>query len=280
MISKRVSELSSNEQVFNEARPIYEKALKDSGFNESLTYTGPRVERNNQQRDASNSRKRKIIWYNPPFSKNVKTNIGQKFLGLVDKHFPRGSKLHKKFNRNTIKISYSSMRNVASIISSHNKKILSPNTPSRTCNCPRGNRDNCPLDNRCLTENIVYKARISNNSDEDIKSYVGMTEPIFKKRFYNHTRDANNVGYRNTTELSKYIWSLKDGSKIPNVTYEVLHQVHGKPSIHFCRLCTTEKLVIIENLNDNTFLNKRSEFISKCRHINKFLIDPPKDKNG
>ena len=32
--------------------------------------------------------KRQIIWFNPPFSANVKTNVGKIFMRLVDKHFP------------------------------------------------------------------------------------------------------------------------------------------------------------------------------------------------
>ena len=219
------------------------------------------------------NRKRKIIWYNPPFSQNVKTDIGHKFLKLVSKHFPGGHSLHKIFNRNTVKISYSSMRNVDSIISSHNKKVISPELPElRTCNC--NDRNNCPLCNKCLTQKIVYKAKVCNNVDTEVRNYAGMTEPIFKLRYGNHNRDANHIKYKNTTELSKYIWSLKDNGKTPSVTYEILHQVQGKPSVSFCRLCTTEKLVIIENLDNGNFLNKRSEFVSKCRHTNKYLISP------
>ena len=232
----------------------------------------------NAQNQTNANRKRKIIWYNPPFSQNVKTNIGKKFLKLVSKHFPRSHTLHKIFNKNTVKISYSSMRNMASIISSHNKKVISPaELPTRTCNC--NDKNKCPLDNKCLTQNVVYKVKVSNDLDAEVRNYTGMTKPIFKFRYRNHNRDANNLNYRNTTELSKYVWSLKDDGKTPSVNYEILYQVQGKPSVSFCRLCTTEKLVIIENLDDSNFLNKRSEFISKCRHINKYLISPQKDSN-
>ena len=60
------------------------------------------------------------------FSKNVSTNIGHKFLSLVDKHFPKDHKLRKIFNRNIIKISYSCMNNTKQIIDNHNKRILNP----------------------------------------------------------------------------------------------------------------------------------------------------------
>ena len=104
-----------------------------------------------------------------------------------------------------------------------------------------------------------------------------MTEPPFKRRLGNHNRDCNNAVYKNKTELSKYVWSLKDAGKTPSVKYEILYAVQGKPRLDFCRLCTTEKLAIIDNLGDNSYLNKRSEFISKCRHTNKYMICLKKD---
>ena len=36
---------------------------------------------------------------------NTNTNIGHKFLALLDKHFPKDQKLRKIFTRSTIKIS-------------------------------------------------------------------------------------------------------------------------------------------------------------------------------
>ena len=38
-----------------------------------------------------------ITYFNPPFSENVKTNIGKEFLKLVSKHFPPDHKLHPLF---------------------------------------------------------------------------------------------------------------------------------------------------------------------------------------
>ena len=39
-----------------------------------------------------------------------KTNVDYNFLRLVDKHFPKGSTLHKIFNRNNLKVSFSCMQ--------------------------------------------------------------------------------------------------------------------------------------------------------------------------
>ena len=59
----------------------------------------------NEKRKCKRTKKRKVIWFNPPFSVNV-TTLGAEFLKLIDKAFPKSSPLNKIFNRNTLKISY------------------------------------------------------------------------------------------------------------------------------------------------------------------------------
>ena len=44
-------------------------------------------------------RTRHILWFNPPYSNSVKTNVGAMFLKLVDKHFPKSNPLNKVINR-------------------------------------------------------------------------------------------------------------------------------------------------------------------------------------
>ena len=39
-----------------------------------------------------------------------------------------------------------------------------------------------------------------------------------------------------------------------------------------CLLCLHEKLAIVLYPNPGELINKRSEMISKCRHLNKFLL--------
>ena len=45
---------------------------------------------------------------------------------LIKRHFPKTSKLHKIFSKNTVKVSYSCMSNMASILSSHNLNVINP----------------------------------------------------------------------------------------------------------------------------------------------------------
>ena len=156
-IERKLSKLSSNEKVFNKSVPIYQEALDKSGYKHQLTFQ--KTSTNDTQR---RQRKRNIFWFNPPFSKSVVTKIGKTFLRLIDKHFPPHHKLHKLFNRNNVKISYSCMPNVKSIINKHNKTVLDPptNNSERTCNCI--NSEKCPLQQKCLTNNM-YNATITSN---------------------------------------------------------------------------------------------------------------------
>ena len=69
-----------------------------------------------------------MIWFNPPWNDEVSTNVAKKFLAMRYRHFPKGSALGKHFNRSTVKVSYSSMPNMARIISGHNKKMTGSST--------------------------------------------------------------------------------------------------------------------------------------------------------
>ena len=64
--------------------------------------------------EANQPRKRKcaIIWHNPPYSMNVKPNIGKIFFKLLQKHFPPSHPMYTTFNQNKIKNSYSCFPNM------------------------------------------------------------------------------------------------------------------------------------------------------------------------
>ena len=48
--------------------------------------------------------------------------------------------------------------------------------------------------------------------------------------------------------------------------------IDGKATSEFCKLYLMEKFYILNALGDERCLNKRTEFISKCRHQNKLLL--------
>ena len=118
-INKRLSEISSDEDASNEAAPSYQEALRKSGYAFELKFNPAPQKPPDQHR-----RRRNITWFNPPFYKNVQTNIGRAFINLIDKCFPTGHKLRKVFNRNTVKLSYSCTPSMKQVIDRHNKAIL------------------------------------------------------------------------------------------------------------------------------------------------------------
>ena len=79
------------------------------------------------------------------------------------------------------------------------------------CEQPRNSRkyDQCPLDGKCQTVDLIYQADVESNATHEHKLYIGMTEKRFKQRFSNHTQSIKNEKFEHGTELSKYILQLK-----------------------------------------------------------------------
>ena len=154
MIGKRVSDLSSSKEVFEKEKPIYQQALKNAGFKEELIY-----EKSTRKR----RRSRDIIWFNPPWSDTVKTNIGASFLRLIDKHFKRDSFLNYHYNRQKMKISYSTMPNMKKIIAGHNRRTLNPEKKlkSEDCDGKGGCKERCIEEKKiCQTKQVIYEAEL------------------------------------------------------------------------------------------------------------------------
>ena len=267
-VSRRLSDISSDIDTFAEASPVYDDALKKSGYSEGVSYTPP------PRKNGKRTRRRKVTWYNPPHSSNVATNIGRRFRSLINKHLPKASKLHQIFNSNTLKVSYSCMPSVANVINKHNSRILWNGTAQDEreagagCNCR--NKELCPLEAACQTKSIVYKATVE--TDAGAKEYTGLTATAFKQRFYNHQQSLRDARYPNSTALSKYVWSLKSN----NVNFSIKWSIHKKARAYNnaakrCDLRLAEKLAIAL-ADKGKSLNRRSEFVSKCRHENKFYL--------
>ena len=267
-IETRLSNLSSTETIFKESTTHYKNNLRQSGYNKKLSYK-PTTDTKHQKHS---KHKRKIIWFNPPFSKNVSTKIGKSFLSLLDLHFPRNHIYSSIFNRNKIKVSYSCIQNIKSVINNHNMKILN-NTAEieEGCNCR--NRNSCPLDGKCLTLNIIYEAQIkSNQSNCKQNVYIGTAETDFKHRFNNHTKSFNLEHYENDTELSKEYWTIKRNHFTPMVTWRIIRKCAPfNTTKRKCYLCLNEKLEIASYKGGN-LLNQRSKLINKRRHENKFTL--------
>ena len=276
IINDRLNNISSNEEVFKEASNTYQKALDQSGYKHTLKYE---KKTNNNGTEQSPSRpkkkpKRDVVWFNPPFNKNVKTNVGKCFLKLIDKHFPQGHKLRKVINRNCVKISYSCMPNIRTIIQTHNARILQEvpegaanEQNNKTCNCR--NKNNCPLSGECKTGPIVYMAKIKNNNKEIM--YIGSTQD-FKERLANHKASFRHDHLKKETVLSQYVW--REGlNPEPEISWTILKKgtIYRKGT-RYCDICLSEKMFIAKYEKHPDCLNKRTDFTSKCLHKNRYKL--------
>ena len=245
-------------KIFNNSVIPYQDALDRSRYKHKIKYKANIDTVSNKKQ-----RKRNIIWFNLPYRKNRKTNIGKIFLNPIKKHFPPHHKFHKLFNKNTVKISYSCTRNIKTIINSHNAKILFPkkSTEQRTCNCL--NKVNCPLEQKCLITNIKCKAKvISRHKNYQEKVSFGSCETTFKKRISSHKKSFNLNEYEHETELWNEIWWIKNSGQ---VKWEIVTKcVPYNPQTKRGLLCLSEKLEIAAYKKQN-LLNKRNEIVWKCR---------------
>ena len=111
---------------------------------------------------------------------------------------------------------------VKEIIDNYNKRILTAsiqidNTATaaaatidnnKTCNCRQKNT--CPLDGNCLQSSVIYQATVTRQDNNTTETYMGLAENNFKTRYRSHIASFRHSKHRNSTELSKHIWTLKD----------------------------------------------------------------------
>ena len=294
MIGKRLSKLCSTKESFDQEKVLYQEALKKSGHKEELQYI-PAAAAATKRR-----RQRKVIYFNPPFNLETKTCVLKEFLKLIDKHFDRSHPWRRYINRHTVKASYCCTRNMAVHISSHNKKVLSKLDENRNedagCNCQSEKtklkrvRDNlniaenepppdwfiggCPLEGKCLTSSLVYKATVKSVSGE--MDYYGLTSNTFKERYNGHTTSFRNLrkpeSEAKKTTLTSYIQKLEQKKEKYSIKWAIQKRAFSyKPGSSFCGLCLTEKTEILLADPKRT-LNKRNELLEKCRHRAKFKL--------
>ena len=121
-------------------------------------------------------------------------------------------------------------------------------------------------------ESVIYQATVATVDNKPDQTYVGLSENSFKTRFTKHKASLNHPSKRLNTELSKYIWQLKDTKTNFQTTWKILKQAAPyNPASNHCNVCLWEKYFIICR-PDLASLNKRNELITSCRHANKFLL--------
>ena len=77
MIGQRISDLSCDKAAFEKAAPEYNQALQRSGFKHTIMYKPLQSFLHCSNNNNKKKRKQNIIWFNPPLSENVATNIGK-----------------------------------------------------------------------------------------------------------------------------------------------------------------------------------------------------------
>ena len=144
------------------------------------------------------------------------------FLTLIDKHFPKNKRLSKIFNRNKINVSYSCLPNVKQTISNNNHRILQQQRmkestqDSKLCNCRQKN--SCPLDGKCLTKCVVYKATVTETTSNNQETYKE-----YKTRFNLHKSSFKLEHKRTSTTLSEHNYL-----EIKKQKHQLQHQMGGR----------------------------------------------------
>ena len=270
-VNKRLSSISSSEQMFNKAKPLFQQAIEKSGYNYQLKFE-PKPDKPPHRKK---NRKRNILWFNPPFNSTVTTNVAKEFLSLIDQCFPQGNPLRKIFNRKTVKVSYSTTPNMSQTIAMHNSKLLTTKkNQERDCNCPKTRV--CPLENKCINKNLVYQATVLKPNQES-KNYVGLTSTEFKKRLAVHLTSFKDPEICQTS-LSKYVHEIKKEGIQPEVNWKIIDR--GKPYSPIndvCQLCIKEKFYILYK-PQMAKLNHRTEIFNSCIHKKSVLLIKPDRK--
>ena len=177
--------------------------------------------------------------------------------------------MYKIFNKNNVKIGYSTTPNVAQIISAKNREVLKTEDEiKKTCSCPKNKE--CPLEGKCTMNNIVYRATVTQSNGEE-KSYIGLTSTEFKSRLAVHKHSMVNQN-ENQTALSKHIWELKDKKMEYSIKWSLVTKGQTyNPTYRVCQLCTKEAYYIVFK-PEWAELNSKSEIFSSCRHKKSKLL--------
>ena len=127
---------------------------------------------------------------------------------------------------------------------------------------------------------FVHRTDVTNNKTNEHQYYSSIPDTPFKERFENHKTSFRHRSRLTASDLSKYYWKLVENSAVPTIKFSTAKRVKGNTSISNCKLRLSEKVFITRNLDGVNVLNKRSEFISKSRNINKRLFDRVRDDSN
>ena len=140
------------------------------------------------------------------------------------------------------------------------------------CNC-RGGLGACPVQGKCRSDCVVYRATVTETISGKKETYTGMTSREFKERWQEHKYDVKHQSSKKTTRLSTHTWALKDQAKNFDIDWEIIEKSSPhNPITKKCMLCLKEKFYIMYDSTGST-LNKRQEVFNTCRHRKKKLLE-------
>ena len=132
------------------------------------------------------------------------------------------------------------------------------------------------------TQCVVYRALVTSGDPttpmaQEVQTYTGLTENHIKKRIKKHYYDIKHFNPNDPenqgTRLSRHCGQLRLDGKPFNIEWSILCETgHAfSPTTGICKLCLTEKYLIMFNSADAS-LNLRSEFFNHCRHKERHLL--------
>ena len=122
-----------------------------------------------------------------------------------------------------------------------------------------------------IFSNVIYKKNRKNKQHNKNLHRI-TTSTTFKDNCRNHKASFNNKQKRYSTELSNYLWQLKDKDKNYTLNWEILCRTKTKPNNNkTCKLCSLEKYEI-EKTEKAISLNKRQERQQPCLHNQKIYF--------
>ena len=167
----------------------------------------------------------------------------------------------------TIKVSYSTTRNMKAFITAHNKNLLNQNNSDshndQICNCTRVE---CPLPNanppnNCRQKDTVYEGTVKNNDNDTVKTYKGCTSDELKNRIANHRTTFRHEDKKFSSKMAEAVHNTKNITNNYDITWRIIGKTSSfKAGDSFCKLCTLEKFHIL-------YKNKETD-------VNKFRLEP------
>ena len=99
---------------------------------------------------------------------------------------------------------------------------------------------------KCNDQNMIYQAKVTTPTSRE--TYIGLCDRTHKLRFWNHVCWFKNERFKHATELSKFIWNLKDKSISYNIKWWKVKQARSYSNVSKrCNLCLWESILLSVN---------------------------------